>query len=189
MASKEIDFRKEYLPGYTGHVPKKMEIFGLTSGETNRIIVDHSRKISQGNMSMKEMEATALNLTNGRTVDHAKRTLYSNEPLKDIEGHVLQFGNTSRKGKNWIGGPTQNLKAQYIPGYQGFVPSIKAENIFGKSYAKNTATAVNKEFDGGFNIPTHQRYLSQNAKEHSKLNFRRIQFQAEPSNVRDMHHT
>jgi len=26
--AKEIDFRKEYLPGYTGHVPKKMEVFG-----------------------------------------------------------------------------------------------------------------------------------------------------------------
>jgi hypothetical protein len=35
----EIDYRKEYLPGYTGHVPKKMEIFGCTSGDTNRIIV------------------------------------------------------------------------------------------------------------------------------------------------------
>jgi hypothetical protein len=46
MAAKEIDFRKEYLPGYTGHVPKKMEIFGMTSGDTNRIIVNHSRKIS-----------------------------------------------------------------------------------------------------------------------------------------------
>lgn len=34
----DIDFRKEYLPGYTGHVPKKNEIFGCTTGDINRII-------------------------------------------------------------------------------------------------------------------------------------------------------
>ncbi len=73
---------------------------------------------------MKDLEQSALNLTNGRTVDHAKRTVYSNAPMRDIDGHVIQFGNNSKKGNNWIGGPTQNLKAQYIPGYQGFVPSI-----------------------------------------------------------------
>jgi hypothetical protein len=40
----EIDFRKEYLPGYTGHVPKKMEVFACTSGETNRIIIQAARQ-------------------------------------------------------------------------------------------------------------------------------------------------
>jgi hypothetical protein len=28
--------KKEYLPGYTGHVPKKNEIYGLTAGEINK---------------------------------------------------------------------------------------------------------------------------------------------------------
>jgi hypothetical protein len=36
----EIDYKKEYLPGYTGHVPKKMEVFACTAGETNRIIIN-----------------------------------------------------------------------------------------------------------------------------------------------------
>lgn len=26
------DFRKDFLPGYTGHVPSKMERFGSTAG-------------------------------------------------------------------------------------------------------------------------------------------------------------
>jgi hypothetical protein len=150
MAAAEIDFKKEYLPGYTGHVPKKMEVFGQTAGETNRIIISHSRKPSN-------VEESSF-LTNGREVHHAKRTLYSNQPPQDQELYSMQFGNVSRKGSNWIGGPTQNVKAQYIPGYQGFVPSIKAENIFAKSFAKNTATAVNKEFEGGFDHPVHKRY-------------------------------
>lgn len=45
-----------------------------------------------------------------------------NPPAKDHQNSELQFGNTSLKGKNWIGGPTENLKAQHVPGYAGFIP-------------------------------------------------------------------
>ena len=40
----DIDYRKEYLPGYTGHVPKKNEIFGCTTGDINRIITGKAFK-------------------------------------------------------------------------------------------------------------------------------------------------
>lgn len=33
-------FRKEYLSGYTGHVPSKMDAFGMTSGDVNKAIID-----------------------------------------------------------------------------------------------------------------------------------------------------
>jgi hypothetical protein len=33
-----INYSKNYLPGYTGHVPKKNEIFGCTAGGINKII-------------------------------------------------------------------------------------------------------------------------------------------------------
>lgn len=42
----DIDFRKDYLPGYTGHVPKKNEIFGCTAGDVNRIITGKGYKPS-----------------------------------------------------------------------------------------------------------------------------------------------
>lgn len=128
-------------------------------------------------------------LTNGKSIDHAKRTLYSKQPAQNEEGQALQYGNHSKKGENWIGGPTQNLKAQYIPGYQGFVPSVKAENLFGKSFAKGTGAAVNKEFNGGFDHPNQARYLSVNAIEHGKTNFRRIRDSEEPADAKDMQHT
>ena len=32
-------FNKEYLPGYTGHVPTKNDHFGMTAGDINRDIV------------------------------------------------------------------------------------------------------------------------------------------------------
>ena len=33
---KDRVFTKHYLPGYTGFVPKKNDMFGLTAGEINR---------------------------------------------------------------------------------------------------------------------------------------------------------
>jgi hypothetical protein len=35
----DINFKKEYLPGYTGHVPYKNEIYGCTAGDINKIIM------------------------------------------------------------------------------------------------------------------------------------------------------
>jgi hypothetical protein len=42
----DIDYRKEYLPGYTGHVPKKNDIYGCTAGDINRIITGTGYKPS-----------------------------------------------------------------------------------------------------------------------------------------------
>lgn len=39
LNTKPTDFTKEYLPGYTGHVPSKNDMFGKTAGEINRDIV------------------------------------------------------------------------------------------------------------------------------------------------------
>lgn len=33
------NFNKEYLPGYTGHVPSKNDHFGMTAGDINRNII------------------------------------------------------------------------------------------------------------------------------------------------------
>jgi hypothetical protein len=35
-----MNFNKEYMPGYTGHVPTKVDRFGMTAGDVNRIILD-----------------------------------------------------------------------------------------------------------------------------------------------------
>ena len=37
-----IKYDKEYLPGYTGHVPKKNEVFGCTAGDINRLINENN---------------------------------------------------------------------------------------------------------------------------------------------------
>jgi len=42
-----INYNKNYLPGYTGHVPKKNEIFGCTAGDINKIITKTGEKPSK----------------------------------------------------------------------------------------------------------------------------------------------
>ena len=69
---------------------------------------------------------------------YANRENYSKPPTVNKEG-----------GENWLGGPTQNLKAQHVPGYAGYVPQIKSENLFGKSFAKTTGAAINAEYNKG----------------------------------------
>ena len=88
-------YKKEYLPGYTGHVPKKNDMFGLTAGEVNRVLV------SRGG----SCDATSQSL--GRTSRHLTCS-----PALD----ALRYGNKSRKAANWIGGPTHDTHSQHIPG-------------------------------------------------------------------------
>ena len=33
-----IKYDKNYLPGYTGHVPESKSIFGCTAGDSNKLI-------------------------------------------------------------------------------------------------------------------------------------------------------
>ena len=42
--AKPADFKKEYLPGYTGHVPSKNERFGATTGQIKREILSDRGK-------------------------------------------------------------------------------------------------------------------------------------------------
>ena len=79
----------------------------------------------------------------------------------------LIYGNSSRKAKNWIAGPTHEVQDQHIPGYTGHVPGVVCENLFSKSYARCTASAISG------NLPKN-RFKSVNQKEFSPKNFRRI---------------
>jgi len=39
-----------------------------------------------------------------------------------IYSETLKYGNHSITGKTWIGGPTDELKSQHVPGYSGYIP-------------------------------------------------------------------
>ena len=102
-----------------------------------------------------------------------------------FKGTTVTYGNNSKKGENWLGGPTQNLKAQHVPGYAGYVPQIKSENLFGKSFAKTTGAAINAEYNKGQSPPLDERFTTLNQAEFGKENFRRLKHDMEPAELKD----
>lgn len=141
--TQEVSYNKHYLPGYTGFVPNKNHVYGCTAGDINRIITKSGYKPS--NYDVETTQAKP---------QYATRELYSNPPAQDEANKQLQYGNNSRQGDNWLGGPSLNIKAQHVPGYAGYIPKVNAENLYGKSFAKETAISINSEHVTGFVPPT-----------------------------------
>lgn len=77
------------------------------------------------------------------------------------------------------------MKAQHIPGYAGYVPQIKSENLFGKSFAKTTGSAINAEYNKGQCPPLNERFETYAQMEFGKANFRRLKDQMEPTELKD----
>lgn len=170
-----INYDKEYLPGYTGHVPKKNEIYGCTAGDINRIITKTGQKPSEQDIDVAVCKP------------HFKQTdFHVDPPAKDNENDQLQYGNTSLKGQNWIGGPNQNIKAQHVPGYAGYIPQVASENLYGKSFAKTTAKAINGEYEQGFKHTVKDTFTTENAAEFNKDNFRQLRNDLEPAEIKDI---
>jgi hypothetical protein len=160
---KEIKYTKQYLPHYTGHVPKKNDIYGCTAGDINKIITNTGYKPSNYDVDVAVGKP-----------QFAQREFYSNAPATDKLNDQMQYGNHSKHGDNWLGGPNSNIKAQHIPGYAGYVPQIKSENLYAKSFAKTTAGAINGEYVKGTEPPAIDRFTTTNAAEFGKNNFRRL---------------
>ena len=103
-------------------MPFKKEIYGCTLGDINRIVTGKPlMKTTNFDIDLNNNEGSnTMNGGNSRPSippQYGQRTLYSKPPEKDEYAVYLQYGNASRKGTNWIGGPTANTKAQHIPGY------------------------------------------------------------------------
>ena len=170
----EIEYKKEYLPGYTGHVPKKNEVYGCTAGDINKIITKTAYKPSNHDVDINVGQPS-----------YAQRNFYVEAPPQDKDNQNLIFTNMSKKGHNWPGGPTANVKAQHIPGYAGYVPQIKSENLYGKSFANTTGSAINGEYVKGVVPPEADRFTTTYAAELRKEQFRRLNGAVEPAEVKD----
>lgn len=80
---------REYLPGYTGHVPLKNDLFGKTAGTINQeICASGGNEDNLGRIALKQ---TMMGTTDLPTC--AKMN-------KDV------FGTRSKNSVNWISGPT-----------------------------------------------------------------------------------
>ena len=47
-----------------------------------------------------------------------------------------------------------------VPGYQGYVPSIKSENVFGGTFGKTTTQQKEGKIKAGFDCDNSERYRS-----------------------------
>lgn len=98
----------------------------------------------------------------------------------------MQYGNHSLAGETWIGGPKDTLKQQHVPGYAGYIPQVKSENLFGKGYSKITANAINGDYDAGFDHPKDARFTTEAMNEFNKSNFRKLNDEMDPAEVKDI---
>jgi len=57
----------------------------------------------------------------------------------------------------------------HIPGYKGYVASIKSENLIGKTYGKITGMVAAKEFHKGADVKPIERYTSLNREAYVNL--------------------
>ena len=78
--------------------------------------------------------------------------------------------NASRHGDNCLGRPTSKIKAQRVPGYAGYIPQIKSENLIGKSFANTSGAAINGEYVEGHVSPEADRFKTIYAAEFKKEN-------------------
>ena len=91
--------------------------------------------------------ATAKEVTSPTTQDTSQRSISKNSLFSQL-------------------GPTSRFQVRSLtPGYGGFVPSIKAENMFAKTYGKTTYKSSTGEYNKGRDLPAEKKYVSMFGKE------------------------
>jgi hypothetical protein len=154
-------YKKEYLPGYTGHVPSKNERFGSTAGQIKReILADDG------------IHPIVLQRFKSNRPDPSR--LYGSQFTPQIDKNKVVFGNMSRFAKNWVCGPNHEIRNQQVPGYTGHIKGLVSENLFSESYANSTSKAIGKKHPIGHNIDPKFRFKSQNTTQYRSKNFRRF---------------
>jgi len=94
------------------------------------------------------------------------------------------IGNTSKGSVSWINGPTHEIRNQCLPGYTGFIPGVKAENVFSQTYSHATNASFDKKIPRGYNEQS-MRYTTVTGEKFSPGSFRRIQEDDKHQSKRD----
>jgi len=61
-----------------------------------------------------------------------------------------------------------------VPGYTGFIPGVKAENVFSRTYAGCTSSSFKKEIVRGYDPLPKDRFATVTSDKFSPQSFRRI---------------
>lgn len=96
-------------------------------------------------------------------------TNYSSVPPACNDTIKKTLGNRSKEAPTWIGGHSQDLKPQHIPGYSGHVPGINSENMFSKGFGSTTADAIERK-----PLEQENRFKTSYAGDFEESKFRRL---------------
>jgi hypothetical protein len=158
-----MEYKKQYLPGYSGHVPRKNDLFGITAGDANQILI-------------KSRGADSFFASGGQRPTNWNQKNRNLSTGAHLKADALKYTNWSKKAPNWICGPKHEIRTQHIPGYKGHVHGVVPENMHGKAFARHTATAINKNtrsYKSSQHASPRETFTSMNKKEFSPNNFRR----------------
>lgn len=83
------------------------------------------------------------------------------------------FGTSSRHAKNWISGPTHQIRQQHVPNYTGHCRGMVNKDFMSKSYAKVTAELFARNHPMGEDTDPKTRFTSTQRFAYKASNFRR----------------
>jgi hypothetical protein len=109
-----------------------MEFFGHTVCDSNRGAEEIFKRTQPGR---KDVTKTVRDFQAGR---YEQRSSAINT-TEQTYNQRLAVGNRSKDSNTWINGPCHDNRNQCVPGYTGFIPGVKAENVISTTYSHSTA--------------------------------------------------
>jgi len=82
-------------------------------------------------------------------------------------------------------GPTHEIRNQAVPGYTGFIPGVKAENVFSRTYANTSSSSFKNDIVRGHDPLPKDRFATIAADKFSPRSFRRIEQNPDFASRRD----
>jgi hypothetical protein len=146
-------FKKDYMPGYTGHVPTKADRFGASQGQIKREILN-----DRG--CYKTMLANIKSRSQNKT-----SSSFCSKPAT-LENKLI-YGNLSIFAKNWVAGPTHEIRDQHIPGYTGHLKGLVSENLHSDTFGNTSFRALYRKHPVGHDVNGKERFLSENQQQYT----------------------
>uniref|UniRef100_A0A7S3CJQ4 Uncharacterized protein n=1 Tax=Strombidium rassoulzadegani TaxID=1082188 RepID=A0A7S3CJQ4_9SPIT len=164
-------YKRDYTPGYAGHVPSKMERFGATAGQIKREILADQGKHPILLEALKEK--------------NDELRFYSQNYTPQLDKNKQIYGNLSMFAKNWVCGPNHEIRNQRVPGYTGHVKGLISENLFSDTFGNTTTKTIARKHSVGHDLGPRERFLSHNTSQFKAKNFRRFIERPEMQPVKD----
>lgn len=78
----------------------------------------------------------------------------------DKKAAIVGYMGCQRNTEDHNAEPPQTHHDSHIPGYVGYIPSVRSENIYAKTYGKTTENCAKGQFNKGIEMPNEVKYTS-----------------------------